>query len=155
MSTPRRILVAIALVLVGLSAALLLGGQAGMCLGPLGVTPVQCARVTGVVPSAGTGLPILALMIAIAAFVVAPPRPERGRSVLAGALVGGAIGAVAFLLFRPTTMEGLDSTGTWISIARPLDPSLLATAVVLGGLIGASAMRRGQGGPAGRRSGRD
>jgi hypothetical protein len=113
-----------------------------MCLGPLGVTAVQCAQATGVVPDVGMGLPVLALTIAIATFVVAPV-PVSGRGpVLVGGVLGGAIGGAAFLVLRPLTMEGFDASGTWISIPRPLDTYALATAVVFGALLGASVLRR-------------
>lgn len=142
MSLAARVLAACLLVLVGVTTALFFGGQVGMCLGPLGVTAVQCAQATGVVPDVGMGLPVLALTIAIATFVVAPVPVSRRGPVLVGGVLGGAIGGAAFLVLRPLTMEGVDASGTWISIPRPLDTYALATAVVLGALLGAIVLRR-------------
>ena len=136
MSLDARLIVACNLVLLGAIALLFLGGQFGMCLGPLGVTPVQCAQATGVVPDVGIGPPVFALTIAVATFVVAPPPVGRGLPVVLGGILGGAIGGTAFLVLRPRTMEGVDSGGTWISVARPLDACALATAVVFGALLG-------------------
>lgn len=141
MSFAARGLVAGTLVLLGAAAALFFAGQVGECLGPLGVTAVQCAQATGVVPDVGIGLPVLALTIAVATFAVAPVPVGRRLPVLAGGILGGAIGGAAFLVLRPLTMEGLDSSGTWISIPRPLDTYALATAVVFGALLGMIVLR--------------
>jgi hypothetical protein len=48
MSHSARIVVAAPLVLVGATVALISVGQVGSCLGPIGVTEVQCAKATGV-----------------------------------------------------------------------------------------------------------
>ena len=141
MSRDTRVIVAINLVLLGAAAALFFGGRFGMCLGPLGVTEVQCARATGVVPDIGIGLPVLALTIAVATFVVAPVPVGRRLPVLICGILGGATGGAAFLVLRPRTMEGFDSGGTWISIPRPLDTGALAIAVVFGALLGTIVVR--------------
>ena len=141
MSRSARVLVSAVLVFLGAMAFMLFGGRVGGCLGPLGVTPVQCARASGVVPDVGLGLPFLALMVLLATFVIAPvPAGRRLRALVAG-ILGGAVGAAAFLALRPLTMEGFDSTGTWISIPRPLDPFALATAVILAALLGTIVVR--------------
>jgi hypothetical protein len=137
-----RVLIAGLLVLLGGLAPLFFGGQIPMCLGPLGVTGVQCARATGILPNVGVGLPVLALTILVATFVVAPVPAGRRLPVLAGGIIGGAIGGAAFFARRPLTMEGFDSTGTWISIPRPVDTYALTTAVVVGALLGAIVLRR-------------
>ncbi len=150
MSRSRRVLVATVLVLLGVAAALFFGGRVGLCLGPLGVTPVQCAWASGIMPDVGLGLPFLAVMISLATFVIAPvPAGRRLRVLVAGSL-GGAIGAAAFLALRPLTMEGFDSTGTWISIPRPLDPFALATAIILTALLGTIVVRLLPDGPTGQ-----
>jgi hypothetical protein len=85
MSPSARVGVAALLVLLGVTAFGLLGGQIQACLGPLGVTAVQCFKATGVVPDVGIGLPVLALTIAVATIVVAPvPAGRRGRSSSVG-----------------------------------------------------------------------
>jgi hypothetical protein len=137
MSRSARMLIAGVLVLVGVAAALYFGGQVGMCLGPLGVTAVQCARATGVVPVMGLGVPIFAVTVAAATLILAPIRTGRRAPARLGGILGGALGGAAFLALRPLTMEGFDSTGAWISIVRPLDPNAMTTVVVLGALLGA------------------
>lgn len=141
MSRSARVLVAAVLVLLGATAALFFGGRIGECLGPLGVTAVQCAQNSGIVPDVGLGLPFLALMISLATFVVVPVPTGRRLPVLVAGILGGVIGAAEFVVLRPLTMEGFDSSGSWISIPRPLDPYALATAVILGALLGTIVMR--------------
>jgi hypothetical protein len=134
-SRSARALVAAVLVLFS-AMFLFLGGTVQMCLGPLDVTAVQCAKTSGVVPDVGLSPPLSALSISLATFVIAPvPAGRRLRALVAG-ILGGVIGAAAFLALRPLTMEGFDSTGTWISIPRPVDPFALATAVILAALLG-------------------
>lgn len=146
MSRSARALVAAVLVL--LSAVLwLLGGTIQVCLGPLNVTAVQCAKAWGGPPDVGPALPLSALLISLAVFLIAPaPAGRRLRALVAG-ILGGAVGAAAFLALRPLTMEGFDSTGTWISIPRPLDPFALATAVILAALLATIVVRLPPGGP--------
>jgi hypothetical protein len=141
MSLSARVLVAAVLVLLGAIAALFFGGRIGGCLGPLGVTAVQCALASGITPDVGLGLPFLALMISLATFVIAPVPAGRRLRVLVAGILGGAIGVAAFLALRPLTMEGFDSGGTWISISRPLDPYAVATAIILAALLGTIVMR--------------
>ena len=140
MSLLARALGAGLLVLVGATAALYSLGTGSPCLGPLGVTAVQCAKAAGVL-DVGIGLPVFALTIAVATFIVAPVTAGRRWPVLVGGSLGGAIGGAGFLVLRPLTMEGFDSSGTWISIPRPLDTYALVTAVVFGALLGAIVMR--------------
>jgi hypothetical protein len=136
-----RFLVACVLVLLGATVAVLTGGQVHICLGPLGVTAVQCAKSWGIVDGVGHGLPFLALTTAVATFVVAPVPVGRRPRVLLGAIVGGAIGTAAFLALRPLTMEGFTSYGTWISVPRPLDVAALATVALVGALLGSIVVR--------------
>jgi len=136
-----RVLVAAALVLIGMTATIFLGGERGACLGPLGVTEVECAQTTGIVPSFGIGLPILAVALAGSVFVLAPVSADARVPVIAAGIVGGAIGGLAFLALRPQTMDGLTSSDSWISIARPLDENALATAIVVGAFAGSYLWR--------------
>jgi hypothetical protein len=101
MSRSARVLVAAVLLLLGALAVPFLGGRIQACLGPLGVTAVQCAQATGVVSDVGIGLPFLALMISLAIFVIAPVPARRRLRVLVAGLLGGAIGAAAYLVLRP------------------------------------------------------
>jgi hypothetical protein len=57
MSPVVRLLVAGALLLLGLTAVLFLTGERGACLGPIGVTEVECAATTGIVTTLGFGVP--------------------------------------------------------------------------------------------------
>jgi len=143
MSLSARVLAAGLLVLVGATAFVLFGGgQIQPCAPPVSarMPSVQCEQAMGV-PDIGWGLPVLALTIAVATFVIAPVPAGRRLRVLVAGLLGGAIGAAAFLVLRPLTMEGFDSGGTWISIPRPLDPFALATAIILAALLGTIVMR--------------
>ncbi|MEX1171957.1 MAG: hypothetical protein WEG56_05020 [Chloroflexota bacterium] len=140
MSRSTRVLIAGVVVLIGGTLGLFFGGQVGMCLGPLNVTAVQCARATGIVPDVGLGRPILALTLAIAT-LVAPVPVGRRLPVLLGGIIGGMVGAASFLALRPLTMEGFDSTGTWIAVPRPLDVYALATAVIIGAFLGGMFVR--------------
>jgi hypothetical protein len=123
------------LVAAGAVAYLFLGPTMAMCLGPLGVTAVQCAKATGIVPTAGAGLPVLTAAVAGAVLLVGGPPAGRRRASFAGAIAGGLIAGGAYVVLRPRTMEGLTSYGTWISIERPLDLAALAAAVILGALV--------------------
>jgi hypothetical protein len=141
-SRSTRVRVAWTILAFGVAAWLFLGGgQIGACLGPLGVTMVQCAKATGVVPGVGVGLPVVVLTSTIAASLVVPIPSAIRLPVLLGWILGGAAAGAAFLVLRQRTMEGYDSSGTWISIGRPLDGDALATAMLLGGLLGALAIR--------------
>lgn len=145
MSPAARVFAAAGLVLLG-AAALYIGSRIQVCLLPVSarMPSVQCEQAMGV-PDVGFGLPVLALTIAVATFLVAPVPAGRRWPVLVGGILGGAIGGAAFPVLRPLTMEGFDSTGTWISISRPLDPYALATAVVFGALLGTIILRRAPG----------
>jgi hypothetical protein len=133
----HRLIAAIGLLLLGMAAALFLVGEQGMCLGPIGVTEVQCAMVTGIVPTLGLGVPILGAAIGASVFVLARmPTAVRPGALIMG-IFGGVVCGLAFLALRQTTMEGFTSSGSWLSIPRPLDPNALATAVVFGFFLGA------------------
>ena len=108
------------------------GGKVGRCLGPLGVTAIECARATGIYPSVGIGGQIVAATVLIAALLVMPGilRPP-GPPILGG--VAGGIAAVAvYLAVRPTTWTDAISTGEIITVTLPLDGDALVTAAVLG-----------------------
>jgi hypothetical protein len=133
----RRVLAAAVVVLAGIGALLLAGGRVAGCLGPLGVTPIQCAKATGFVPTVGPGLPVAALAISIGLALLAPIPAGRRR----GAIVAGAIGALAaaatFAVAWDRTWTGVDAGGQMLSIDRPLDLEALATAAILAAVGGA------------------
>ena len=125
MKRSARVVVAAVLVLLGATAARFFA-----------------ARTEAFLPDVGPGLPFLALMISPATFVVAPVPASRRPWVLVAGILGGAIGAAAFLALRQlTAMEGFDSNGTWTSIPWPLDPYALATAIILAALLGTIVVR--------------
>jgi hypothetical protein len=123
-----------AFLLLALGAALMLGPSIGQCLGPLGVTGIQCARATGAFPSVGAGLPTFVACIAIAV-LVGYPSLRRWPTVI-GMGIGFVAAAAAYLVVRPTTWTGPTSTGEVITLALPLDVTALALAALLGGLAG-------------------
>jgi hypothetical protein len=93
MSLVRRVLAAILIFVAGLGELIFAGGQVAMCLGPLGVTPIQCAKVTGIVPTTPIAVPLFALVIASGVLLLAPVRAGRRRTALvAGAIASGAAG---------------------------------------------------------------
>jgi hypothetical protein len=141
MSRSARVLAA-GLVLLGATALIFGGGQILMCFLPVfaRMPSIQCEQAMGVL-GIGWGLPVFALTIAVATFLVAPVPAGRRWPVLVGGILGGAIGGAAFLVLRPLTMEGFNSSGGWISIPRPLDTYALATAVIFGALLGTIGVR--------------
>lgn len=142
MNHSARILIVCALsVIGGIIGLVFLGGQVQSCLGPLGVTPVQCAKAHGTVPGVGLGQPVVAAIVAVATLVAWPGSPGRRAQEVLGGVVGGVVGGALFVAFRPLTMEGFDSNGEWISLVRPLDPSALATSIIIAALVGVVVMR--------------
>ncbi len=136
MSRRNRSLIAGLLILVGVPVALIFGGGGvAMCLGPVGVTEVECARNTGLFSNVGLGPPLLALVAAVALFALVPV-PARDRLVVLGSTAAGAVlGGVLFLALWPRTLDGLDSRGAWLSVPRPLDGWALLTAVIAGAAL--------------------
>jgi hypothetical protein len=136
MNERRRRAAAVALVFLGAVATVFFGGVRGQCLGPLNVTEVQCVKATGIVPGVGIGLPILAGCI-LAGLLWVDPVPAASRATAVGiAVVGAALGSGAYLLLRPRTMEGFDSTGAGLVVTRPIDVAALAAAMLAGTAVG-------------------
>jgi hypothetical protein len=137
MSLVRRDLAAILIFVAGVGVLIFAGGQVAMCLGPLGVTPIQCAKVTGIVPTTPIAVPLFALVIACGVLVLAPvPAGRRRMALAAGAIAAGAA-AIAFVVLSPRTWTGVDSAGAPVSIDLPFDVGALATVVVIAATIGA------------------
>lgn len=145
MSRDARHITATLLLLFGGLGFLLMGPTIPACLGPLGVTGVECAARTGRVPEAGVGLPLLAACGAVAAVCLVPvPRRAWRRTPVAAAVVGGAF-AVASILLRSRTIEGPGSDGRWYSVPVPPDPAVVAAAAIAGagaGLVAVAAWVR-------------
>jgi hypothetical protein len=131
-----RIVTALLAVCAGALAALLLGGQSPACLGPLGVTVVQCAAASGIVPTIGIGLPALALSLALALLLVAPVPRRAWRHASVAASVGSVVALLAYLALRPVSLEGLGSSGQWYVVPLPVDFAGVATAAIVGAAVG-------------------
>jgi hypothetical protein len=136
MTEHRRRAAAVALVFLGGVAAVFFGGVRGQCLGPLNVTEVQCVKAAGIAPGVGIGLPILAMCVLAALLLVAPVSAARRARALPLAFAGATLAVVAYLVLRPRTMEGFDSTGAWIVVTRPLDIAALVAALLAGSVVG-------------------
>jgi hypothetical protein len=68
----RRVLAVVLIAVAGLGELIFGGGNVAMCLGPLNVTPIQCAKVTGIVPTTPIAVPLFALAVAVGAMLLAP-----------------------------------------------------------------------------------
>jgi hypothetical protein len=131
----RRILAAV-LLAFGAVAVLYAGGpMIGPCLGPLGVTVVQCARSTGVFPDVGIGVPIGVLALADAVLALEAPPRSRWLWASMAAVAGAVAAAIGYLIVAPKTMEGVVSSGDFITIDRPVDQNALASLAFAGALI--------------------
>jgi hypothetical protein len=120
MNRSASVLVAVVLALLGATAALFYG-----------------ARTEAFLADVGLGLPFLALMVSLATFVLAPVPASRRPWVLVASILGGVIGAAAFLGLRQLTDGGFDDNGVWL----PLDPYALATVIILAALLGTIVVR--------------
>jgi hypothetical protein len=127
-----RLTLAVLLVASGLAAWVFLGGRVGSCLGPLGVTHVQCVKASGIYPTVGEGLPLLSLALLISANVLIPGLLRPLRLVGPVAAAGALLGALAYLGTRPLLLEGLDSRGVFLSVPVPIDPPAALAAAVFG-----------------------
>jgi hypothetical protein len=134
MSGQARLAAAAALVVVGAGAVVLLGPPISQCLGPLGVTAIQCARATGWYPSVGLGLPIFVACIVLAGLVANPAL--RRQAAFAGLGLGAVAASAIYLAIRPTIWTGPTSTGEVISLSLPLDGTALAYVALLGAVAG-------------------
>ncbi len=132
-----RISTALVVVLAGLGALVFAGGQVAGCLGPLGVTPIQCAKATGIVPTVGPGLPLCALALLSGVLILVPIPAERRRGATIAAGLAAGIVAVVFAAAWERTWTGVDSAGRLLSIDRPLDLGALAAVAFLAAAAGA------------------
>ena len=135
----RRLVGALVVVLGGLVAPLFAGGRVAGCLGPLGVTEIQCAKALGFVPTVGPWLPLCLLAIAFGLALLFPvPAGQRREAGVAAGLAAGIV-AAAFAMTWERTWTGIDSAGRMLSIDRPLDLGAMAAAAILPGVAGALA----------------
>jgi hypothetical protein len=146
--TPRRSAWAFLILGLGVVALVLLPASVAGCLGPLGVTGIECARNTGIMPTVAIGTPVFAACVLLAGVVgLRGSVPVTGRAIAAIA-IGAVITTAAYALLRPPTWSGPTSTGEVITLALPLDLAAVATAGFLGaaaGLVAAWLSRRSAG----------
>lgn len=138
MAHRTRVIAAVALVMLGaLAIVFLFGGSAASCLGPLGVTAVECIRNSGIVPTVGLGLPLGTGAVVAAVLLVLPVARNGRRGALIGGALGGVVGTLAYLAFRATTMTGATSTGEVIMVELPIDVYAAVAGALAGGGLGA------------------
>lgn len=142
-----RLLAFVGVLALGFVATIfLVGGQVGSCLGPLGVTEVQCIRASGVAPTVGMALPIILGLVAVAAFALFPVPHHRARAGIVSGVAGAIVGAIAYVVLHPSSMTGATSTGEVITVPLPIDaPALVSVALVgaAGAALLAGHLRRG------------
>jgi hypothetical protein len=136
MAVRMRVANAAGLVVLAGLAVLFLGGGVGRCLGPLGVTEVQCISVGGYTPTVGLGMPVGAGAVVLALLLLFPVPVTRLAPASIAAIVGAAALALAYVLFRTTEMTGATSTGEVITVALPLDGFAMLAAGIAGGGLG-------------------
>jgi len=131
---------------VGVVALVFLPASTAGCLGPLGVTAIECAGRTGIMPTLAAGAPVFAASVLLAAVVgLRGSLPTTGRAIAAIA-IGAIVTTAAYLMLRPTSWSGATSTGEVITLALPLDQLAVATTAMLGaaaGLVAAWVTHRG------------
>ncbi len=138
-------------------AILLGGGSILMCLGPLGVTGVQCAAGYNVThdpdwsPGPGTtelvliGVACLFVLAAILPAVIDRPRTAGALGLLG--VFGGAAGAAVYEATRLRVLSGPTSTGQSLTVDVPSNADGFRLAAVVGAtlvLILAAAILRVQ-----------
>jgi hypothetical protein len=138
----RRVLASLVVVLAGLSALVVAGGHVAGCLGPIGVTQIQCAKAMGFIPTVGPGLPLCLLAVALGLLILYPIRAGRRRGATIAAGLAGGVVAAAFATAWERTWTGVDSAGRMLSIDRPLDLGAVAAVAILAATAGGLAWGR-------------
>jgi hypothetical protein len=136
MTLRMRVANAVGLFALAGLAVLFLGGGVGRCLGPLGVTEVQCISVGGYTPTVGLGMPIGSGAVMLALLLLLPVRRTRLAPASITAIVGAGALCLAYVLFRTTSMTGATSTGEVITVALPFDAFGMVAAGIAGGGLG-------------------
>jgi hypothetical protein len=139
----------VAAALVGLAALLFVGPDLAGCLGPLGVTEVQCAAARMAAdpgwspsPIGPAGAPLTAIAGVLLVLGVTPSAASRRAvvAILASAALGAATGAVGYEAFRPREMNGLTSSGQFITLALPASGNAQAFVMAYVATIAAAGM---------------
>jgi hypothetical protein len=130
-----RVAWAVLILAIGTVAALLFGNQYPGCLGPIGVTHVECIEITGIAPTV-YWRPTIAIVAVTAALLVIRPvsRDRWSVSAIAG-IFGAIVGAGIHLVTRERTVTGPTSTGETISLLLPVDPYAFLAAALMGAVI--------------------
>jgi hypothetical protein len=150
----RRMVIRAAVAIAGSGYSLVFGGATfPECLGPLGVTGVQCVAHGGRLPTDPLWPPMVVVSCALGALIAFPAK----RSWIDGvAGVGGVIaGVLISASIRTMTLEGPDYDGTWLVIPVPIDPwgvFMWAAAGFVVALVGTGLVRLGTELPPGRRA---
>ena len=132
----RRAVAAAVVAIVGsLSGLVVGGGMVGACLGPLNVTAVRCAVRGGGLPTEGSWGAIITSAIALG-LLIAVARTRISRPDTIAALSGAVVGAMAYILRRPLTLEGPDFDGTWLVLPLPVDFGTMLAWAITGGIVG-------------------
>ena len=121
------------------------GNQSIGCLGPIGVTQVQCIAAFDAVnepdwsPGPGNGVWFvtgLALLLIIAAIVPLRALSRRSQAILAAfGAFGAVLGAVVYALTRPVSLTGPTSIGAVITVTYPPNGDARLFDIVVGGGI--------------------
>lgn len=116
-----------------------------MCLGPVGITIVGCARATGVLPSSATATMFLGAWLCLGGLVAVVAIRLRRRPLVAITglgLLALPAGAALYALTRPLTLEGpavrtLDGRGLdFVVLSLPFEPlAALGYAFCLAGTV--------------------
>lgn len=152
MSRVILLIAAIVTLVVGLIFA---GGSVLGCLGPLGVTHVQCIAAFNATndpdyapgPAPGAWIAVAAALLLVATAVAPWRRPSLLAivAIAAAGIIGALGGSVVYELTRETSLSGPTSSGARISVAfgPNADARLLDAAVGFGmAIVGAAIVLR-------------
>ena len=136
MRTSERWFAGLIVLVVGVVLGLFLGGpQVPGCLGPIGVTAVECMAMTGIAPTVWLGPTIPVLAVFMAAIIVKPVPKRRWLDCAIAAIVGSIIGAAVHLGTRQLIAEGATSSGAYVRVVLPVDGFALLAATLAGATI--------------------
>ncbi|MDQ3127559.1 MAG: hypothetical protein M3Q66_03770 [Chloroflexota bacterium] len=149
-----RVVLVIAAI-VTLVVGLIFAGSVLACLGPLGVTHVQCIAAFNATydhdyapgPAPGAWIAVAATLLLVATAVAPWRRPSLVAIVAIAAvgIAGALVGSVVYDLTRETSLTGPTSTGAVITVAfgPNTEARLLAAAVGFGvAIVGAAIVLR-------------
>lgn len=121
------------LLAAGAFALLFGGGEIVACIGPIGVTPVECAANTGRLPHGTLAQPLCALALVAAGALIVGLRRSEILPAAIGLVVGLPVGLAVYLVARPDVLSGYTSRGEFLTIPLPPDPNVAAMSALLAG----------------------